>query len=285
MKALLCLFLLLLPAIAIAQSTTDAAQRTRVVVYVQDVISKGADFVVSIKVENITNLIGFQMQIDFSYIRATVLSLTEGTFLNSNGVNTFWMTPIINNADGTIKNIVCVRLSTAPVNGNGLLFIINCRATNSPGTFNVSAKVADLIDRNGVAIPCSIINGTAKVTAYPMWDLNQDGRIDILDILAVAQRYGERVTGTPDLNGDGKVDVTDIVIVAQHYGDYYYNAAPSVAKKVHLKQSDVDCLIQVRNDIANSKYQDKTALQIMNTVVKEATYRQSTTWGTIKHLF
>ena len=42
-------------------------------------------------------------------------------------------------------------------------------------------------------------------------DLNGDGTVNILDLVAVANAFGR---DTPDLNGDGTVNILDLVIIA-----------------------------------------------------------------------
>ena len=54
--------------------------------------------------------------------------------------------------------------------------------------------------------------------AYPPYDVNKDGIIDIRDLTIVGQHYGEE-DSIYDLNGDGIVDVSDLVIVGQHFGE------------------------------------------------------------------
>jgi hypothetical protein len=63
------------------------------------------------------------------------------------------------------------------------------------------------------------INGT-----YPPWDINQDGKVDYLDMSMLVCHYGE--SGTPgwipeDVNDDGKVNYLDISLVVVHYGESY----------------------------------------------------------------
>jgi len=54
--------------------------------------------------------------------------------------------------------------------------------------------------------------------AYPPYDVNKDGIIDIRDLTIVGQRYGEE-DSIYDLNGDGIVDVSDLVIIGQHFSE------------------------------------------------------------------
>lgn len=57
-------------------------------------------------------------------------------------------------------------------------------------------------------------------------DINDDGVVDIFDLVAVAAAYGSK-PGDPtwdsraDINGDGTVDLFDLVIIAMHYGAEY----------------------------------------------------------------
>ena len=46
-------------------------------------------------------------------------------------------------------------------------------------------------------------------------DVNEDGIVNILDLVAVASGFGENV---PDVNGDGVVNVLDLVAVANAFG-------------------------------------------------------------------
>ena len=68
-------------------------------------------------------------------------------------------------------------------------------------------------------------------------DVNDDGVVNILDLVLVASRLGQ--TGTPnpaDVNGDGVVNVQDLVLVANGFGDVA--AAPSAREltAVHVDQ-------------------------------------------------
>ena len=54
--------------------------------------------------------------------------------------------------------------------------------------------------------------------AYPPYDVNKDGIIDIRDLTIVGQYYGEE-DSIYDLNSDGIVDVSDLVIIGQHFGE------------------------------------------------------------------
>jgi Ca2+-binding EF-hand superfamily protein len=52
------------------------------------------------------------------------------------------------------------------------------------------------------------------------WDVNDDGTVDIRDLVLVAGQLGESGEGLKgDINGDGRVNIQDLVIVASHLGE------------------------------------------------------------------
>ena len=65
--------------------------------------------------------------------------------------------------------------------------------------------------------------------ATEMADLNNDGGVDILDLVLVASQFGMDATPTADLNADGTVNIQDLVLVA--------NAVNGVAAAPTAQQS------------------------------------------------
>jgi hypothetical protein len=56
----------------------------------------------------------------------------------------------------------------------------------------------------------------------PDWDVNEDGDINILDVVRVGLHWGE--TGDPgwireDVNDDGSVDILDVAVIGLHWGE------------------------------------------------------------------
>ena len=90
--------------------------------------------------------------------------------------------------------------------------------------------------------------------AYPAWDVNEDGKTDITDLVLVATALGSSSPDNPrtDVNGDGTVNIQDLILVATHLGESAAPAAPvSVALSERLTpetlQQVLD-LLRMQND-------------------------------------
>ena len=99
--------------------------------------------------------------------------------------------------------------------------------------------------------------GDLHITAAPTPDANLDGRVNILDLIVVAQSFGEQPPSNPlaDVNKDGVVNLLDLVFVAEHLSQ---NAAapsqidliksiPSTAKEVIAAQRALSELEAIPN--------------------------------------
>ena len=73
--------------------------------------------------------------------------------------------------------------------------------------------------------------GKKFTVKIPAWDVNRDGRTDILDLIMVGQDFGKAnaTNARTDVNGDGKRNISDLVLVARHLGELSgVSAAPSL---------------------------------------------------------
>ncbi len=58
------------------------------------------------------------------------------------------------------------------------------------------------------------LDGEIYIATRSFADVNGDGRVNVLDLVQVANGFGK---STPDPNGDGAVNVLDLVFVAQQF--------------------------------------------------------------------
>ena len=79
-------------------------------------------------------------------------------------------------------------------------------------------------------------------------DVNQDGIVNVLDIILVAQNLGQKQPSNPrvDVNKDGQVNILDLVFVAERLGEKVVSAAPSLMGIVKGSPSSPEDVIVVR---------------------------------------
>ena len=79
-------------------------------------------------------------------------------------------------------------------------------------------------------------------------DVNQDGTVNVLDIILVAQNLGQKSPSNPrvDANKDGQVNILDLVFVAERLGEKVVSAAPYQVDTIKSETSSPGDIIVVR---------------------------------------
>jgi hypothetical protein len=113
------------------------------------------------------------------------------------------------------------------VDGDLVCSLQNGDTTNFGNVESVPFGLAEAYNCSSTTVYCHDcdISGSYNGPAMP-WDVNQDGKINILDIAAVAQALfstPETPNWNPraDLNGDGVVNIVDLTIDAIHLSEEY----------------------------------------------------------------
>ena len=73
------------------------------------------------------------------------------------------------------------------------------------------------------------------------WDINNDGIVDIRDLVLISSSFGEETLAHPkvDVNKDGKVNIIDLLLVASHFGESINRAAPSPRTSISAEHFDL----------------------------------------------
>jgi len=199
---------------------------------VSQVQAEGGRFTMWVKAVNLYRVAGYQMEVHFSQDLVKVGSVDDRGEFMSGRYPSYWAGPVVDNLGGKVTKLVCVRTDGGASSGSGKMFAVLFGVLN-PGVASVRLENVLLIDPEGREIPVNIRNATIRIHARPPWDVNRDGRIDILDLLIVALWYGKSISwvdishGNPDVNGDGVVNLADLILVGRHFGEGSSGMAPS----------------------------------------------------------
>ena len=122
-------------------------------------------------------------------------------------------------------------------------FRVNLRAGNNLLLIKVSENWGNWSMFVGIEAEVTAVYKSPASTpsAAPASDVNQDGQVNVLDLILVAQHLGETILGNPraDVNGDGEVNILDLAFVASAFGEDTVPAAPAIS----LAQTDVQEII------------------------------------------
>ena len=194
----------------------------------------GDTFTLNLNAEKASDLAGWQADITFDPNILEATEITEGDFLQTDGGATFFQGGTINNTTGKITTLSSALISENGVSGTGPLIAVTFIA-KADGETQIVLENFEFGSITGDIIPAVPPNITIIVGDYPAWDVNQDGRVSVLDLILVAKDLG---AGTPtnlrtDVNRDGVINIQDLILVAQHLGESTASAAPPVITAIN----------------------------------------------------
>ena len=180
----------------------------------------GSQLTIRLKISNGKNVAGYEVGVNFDTSAMRYVSGTNGSYLPSGA---FFAPPQVSGGKVTLA---ATSVSGATRNSSGTLASVTFSVVAvKKSTLRLTGVL--LSDSNANALSVSVRNGSVVESRGPKWDVNGDGRVNVLDLTRVATRLGSRDSGA-DTNGDGKVNVLDLVLVAQHLGETVGTTPPSV---------------------------------------------------------
>lgn len=150
-----------------------------------------------------------------------VMEITKGDFYSSKG--TALTTGSIDNLLGTIGTSEwSLNSPSATATGNGIIAQVRFKLRGR-GTGDIMLQSSKIIGASGTTVDASPTNGRCKVLSM-LEDVNQDGVIDILDLVVVGKAFGS-TPGNPGWDSlanvksdDQVIDIFDLVMVAKIFG-------------------------------------------------------------------
>ena len=196
-------------------------QTTSVSVDPATVTIGGTIVTINVNVSGVVDLYGWEFRLRWNSTLLDVTGVTEGTFLKQGG-DTFFASK----TDNTLGYIMvdCTLIGDiSGVSGDGILAVVKFNIEGSGET------VLDLYDSTLVnSIEQPIIHqstdGYGYLTYVLLGDINDDGVVDIYDVVTVAIAFGSK-PGDANWNPEadvaepyGEIDVYDVVTVATEFG-------------------------------------------------------------------
>jgi len=160
----------------------------------------------------------FECKLRFDKTKLNALQVTEGDFFKP--YQTFFNAGTIDNPNGRIVNIYNLIVGQGYKETNGIVFNVTFNAIHT-GYVNITFYDVGITNETQY-IQNYAVNYT-NLFIYSRYDINWDRTVNVQDIIQAANRYGQ--TGTPgwideDINNDGKISVLDLVLIAVNYGAY-----------------------------------------------------------------
>ena len=189
----------------------------------------GDTFTLRINAEEVTDLAGWQFDLTFDPDVLEAIEVNEGDFLKTGGETTFFQKGTVDNAEGKIAGVSSALISKSGVTGTGTLLSVVFSA-KADGNSRLALHNFQLGSTAGAVIPAGVRDLTITVESKPTWDVNADGQVSILDLILIAQDFGETapLNSRTDVNRDGIISILDLILVAQHMGETTISAAPSI---------------------------------------------------------
>jgi hypothetical protein len=194
----------------------------------------GDTFWLHLNTENVRNLAGWQADLVFNPDVLEAVEVSEGDFLMSEDEEkTRFSGGTIDNETGKIIGINALRLNGG-VSGKGTLCSVSFNVVG-PGECLLTLENFEAGSPLGAPLPSLppeyLITIEGEEPARLVWDVNQDGQVNILDLLQVARSLNADVSTNPeaDVNGDGTIDILDLIAVARKFGEAAAAAPISVA--------------------------------------------------------
>ena len=171
----------------------------------------GEQLTFSLKIANAERVAGYQATVSYNTSALRYIESANGDYLPSGA---FFIPPV---AEGNTVTLAASSLA-GESSGDGTLATLTFEVVAvKPSTVRLTNVL--LTDSSGSSSVPEIEN--AEITEPPQLieDVNQDGIINIQDLVLVASNFGATGENAADVNGDGVVNIIDLTLVAAAFSN------------------------------------------------------------------
>ena len=172
----------------------------------------GEQLTLSLKIADGKNVAGYQATVQFDTTALSYVTSENGDYLRADA---FLVQPVV---DGNLVKLAATSVSGVS-NGNGTLATLTFEPVAvKSSTLKLSEVI--LVDSDGVRSYPRTENTDIEIIESQrlVEDINEDGVVNIQDLVLVAANFGQTGENTADVNDDGVVDIVDLVLVAGALG-------------------------------------------------------------------
>ena len=187
-------------------------------------LAAGQQMNVNVQIANGQNVSGYELTVGFDPTVLRYVESANGDYLSEDA---FVIQPIISTKTA---HIIATSRAGAASESEGTLTTL---------TFEVVAikdstiELINVILSDRAGMPLAVATQSGRIMAIqlpPIGDVNEDGKVNILDLTLVASNLRTDTLTTPrvDVNEDGTVNILDLVLIAQHLDAVGSNRVPGV---------------------------------------------------------
>ena len=175
-------------------------------------LAVGEQMHLSIQIAGGNSVSGYELTVGFD---PTALRYIEGANADYLPAGAFAVPAIA--SDNTVY-VAATSLTGVASASEGTLATLTFEVIAAKGS-TIKLMGVTLSDSAGMPLAVTTSDGRIVATQLPkIWDVNEDQKVNILDLTLVASSLGAATPAPPraDVNGDGTVNILDLVMVAQN---------------------------------------------------------------------
>ncbi len=173
----------------------------------------GEQLVITVDIADAQGVSGYQGKVQFDPTALRYISLDHGTYLSGD------VLPVATEVENNQIPFAQIAVGSTASMAEGTLVTITFEVLDAKAS---KLTLSDVLigGRGGVSYPVTIENAEILAPPEKPWDVNMDGKVNILDLTFVASHFGsEDAPPAADVNRDGKVNILDLTLVASHFGE------------------------------------------------------------------